>query len=76
MGTEESVVENGCHFPCECQLLCAKGAELESRLVPRMAVHEQQKICQRLLEISSLLIKLMCVLQIRIVVCASLTISC
>lgn len=74
MGTEESVVENGCHFPCGCQLLCAKGAELESRLVPRMAVHEQQKICQRLLEISSLLIKLMCVLQIRTMVCASLII--
>lgn len=42
MGIEGSVVEKRCHFPCGC--LCAKGAELESRLVPRMAVHEQQKM--------------------------------
>lgn len=29
-----------CHFPCGCQL-CAKGAELESRLVPRTAADEK-----------------------------------
>lgn len=40
MGREESVVEGGCHFPCGCQL-CAKGAELEPRLVPRMAADER-----------------------------------
>lgn len=39
MGTEGSVVEVS--FP---MWMSAKGAELESRLVPRMAVHEQQKM--------------------------------
>lgn len=43
MGAEESGGGwvSFCHFPCGYQL-CAKGAELESRLGPRMAVDEKK----------------------------------
>lgn len=62
-----------CHFPWGCQL-CAKGAELESRLVPRMAVDEKNV---SVISGDQLFpYQLMCVLQIRNLVCASLTIWC